>query len=127
MCVKERENKTYSGLGVQRDSLETDEVVAGGDAGRDGRRPGRVVCDHLAVGPRAGVDGAGEEAGLVNLEPLERARVDARAGGARAFCEVGQLGRENSVFNIDSRDWKYEQGVSPSDQWHAARLGSSRR
>lgn len=76
---------------MKGDRLEADEVVTRGDGRGDSRRPGRVVGDHLAVTPRAGVDSAGQETGLVNLEPFERVSVDASAGRARAFREVSEL------------------------------------
>ena len=76
---------------MQGDRLEADEVVARGDGGRDRRRPGRVLVDHLARAPVAVADRAREEAGLVDLEPLERVRVHAGAGVAGALREVGEL------------------------------------
>ena len=93
---------TYSGHRVESDRLKADEVVARGDACGDRRRPARVLRDHLAGSPLAGVDGAGEETRLVDLEPLSLGRIDASAGRATR-CEVGQLGAcqrhvtENSV------------------------------
>lgn len=76
---------------MERDRLKPDEVAARGYGGRDGRRPGRVVGDHLAGTPGAIIDGAREETGFIDLEPLERVRVHASAGRARALGEVGEL------------------------------------
>ena len=56
---------------MERDSLETDEIVARGNSGGNGGGPGRVLGDHLAVGPLTVVDSTGQETSLVNLEPLE--------------------------------------------------------
>ena len=56
---------------MESNGLETDEVVAGGHSAWDGRGPGRVVSNHLAVSPLAVVDGTRQETGFVNLEPFE--------------------------------------------------------
>ena len=53
---------------MERDGLEADEVVTGGDGARDRGRPGGVLLDHKTVGPEAVVDGAVDETLLVNLE-----------------------------------------------------------
>ena len=106
---------TYSGHRVESDRLEADEVVARGDACGDRRRPARVLRDHLAGSPLAGVDGAGEETRLVDLEPLSLGRVNTSAGRA-AGCEVGQLAAcqchvtENSV-----RDTYHRAGIVRPD------------
>ena len=68
------------GQRVQRDRLEADEVRAARDARGDGRCPARVLRDHLPVAPRAAVDRAGEEAGFVDLEPLESGGCSISAG-----------------------------------------------
>jgi hypothetical protein len=64
---------------VQRNSLESDEVVARRNGFRDGCGPGRVVRDHLAISPLTIVDCTGEETGLVDLEPLEGFSIDTGA------------------------------------------------
>jgi len=74
---------------VEGDGLETDEIVAIRDGCGNGGRPRAVLRDHLAISPRTAVDGAGEETGLVDLEPFEAVRVDTSAG-ATAVGEVGQ-------------------------------------
>ena len=79
---------------VERDGLEADEVVARGHARGDRRRPGRVLVDHLAGAPVAVGDGAVEQAGLVDLEELERLSVDTSASAAWALGEVRELCRE---------------------------------
>ena len=109
-CAQRRKSGdgTHGGHRVERDGLEADEVVAGGDRGRDRRRPGRVVGDHLAVGPRAAVDGAGEEPGLVDLEPLERVRVHTRARRAGALGEVRQL--ESATVSLWVSVWNQRCG-----------------
>lgn len=53
---------------MQGNGLETDEVVARGDSGRDGGGPGGVLVNHLAITPVTVVDGTGKETGLVDLE-----------------------------------------------------------
>ena len=108
---------------MKRDSLETDEIVAGGNSSGDGSGPGGVLGDHLAVGPRAAVDGAGEQPGLVDLEPLERVRVDASAARAGALGEVrelyrGRLAAAWVLTGMQSAPWGQSRG---------ARSGSSRR
>ena len=76
---------------MESDGLEADEVVAGGNRLGDRRGPRRVVGNHLASGPLAIVDGAGEQTSLVDLEPLEGGCVNSGAGRARARREVGEL------------------------------------
>ena len=73
---------------VERDGLEADEVVAGGHARGDRRRPGRVLVDHLARAPVAVSNRARDQARLVDLEPGEVRSVHAGASGARALREV---------------------------------------
>lgn len=58
---------------MEGNSLETDEVVARGNGGRDGGRPGRVLVNHLARPPVPVADSSGDQAGLVNLE-LQRVK-----------------------------------------------------
>lgn len=113
---------TYSGQGVEGNSLEPDEVVAGRDGLRDGGRPGGVVSDHHAVTPLAVEDRAREETSLVDLEPLERVGIDTRARRARAFSEVCQL---NEV--LERHHPNSYATVSPLGRWHAAKPGSSTR
>lgn len=60
--------RTYSGERVERDSLEADEVGAGGHGLRDRRGPRAVLRDHLAVAPGALRDRAGDQTDFVDLE-----------------------------------------------------------
>lgn len=53
---------------MESDGLETDEIVSGRNCRGDGRRPGRVLSNHLAVSPRAAINGTREQPGFVNLE-----------------------------------------------------------
>jgi hypothetical protein len=94
---------------VERDRLEADEVVAARHGLGDGGGPGRVLGDHLARAPGAVVDGAGQQAGLVDLEPLERGGVDAGARAAWALREVGELERGPCV-SVPERRAREERG-----------------
>jgi len=71
---------------VQRDELVSDQVVAGGEASRDGARPLLVAADELGDIPAGALLGIEEdaagvvEAGLVDLEPAGPGAVAGREG-----------------------------------------------
>lgn len=64
---------------MQGNSLKSDKIVAGRNGFRDGCGPGRVIRNHLAISPLTIVDSAGEEAGLIDLKPLEGFSIDTGA------------------------------------------------
>jgi len=78
-----------SGKRVKSDGLETDEVVARGNGLGDRRRPTRVLRDHQAITPEPIVNGAVDEARLVDLEPLGSRSIERRTI-AVAVSQVGQ-------------------------------------
>jgi hypothetical protein len=53
---------------VKGNGLEANEVRAAWDRRGDGACPGVVLGDHQTRTPTAGVDGSGQETGLVDLE-----------------------------------------------------------
>jgi hypothetical protein len=77
-----------SGKRVQGNSFEADEVVSGWNSSRNGRRPRRVIGNHFTVTPRSSVNGATDQARLINLEPFKRFGVNTRACRATAVGEV---------------------------------------
>lgn len=72
---------------VESDGLVAEDVVAGGEGGRDGDGPGVVVGNHLVGRPAVGV------ASLVNLDPLESRLVGISAVGS-ALGNVGDHGTD---------------------------------
>ena len=72
---------------VESDGLVAEDVVAGGEGGRDGDGPGVVVGNHLVGSPAVGV------ASLVNLDPLESRLVGISAVGS-ALGNVGDHGTD---------------------------------
>lgn len=61
-------NQSYSGQGVKSDRFEPDEVITRRDCGGDGRRPGRILGDHLTVSPESVEYRTGEQSSFVDLE-----------------------------------------------------------
>ena len=59
---------TYSRKRVQRNRLESDEVVAAGDRLGDGGRPRRVLRDHDTVTPDSVIDRPVDQAHGVDFE-----------------------------------------------------------
>lgn len=59
--------------------LMTDHVVSAWEGGWDSGSPGRVLLDHQARAPGAIGNGTANETGLVDLKPVERCWVRARA------------------------------------------------
>lgn len=72
---------------VESDGLVAEDVVAGGEGGRDGDGPGVVVGNHLVGSPAVGV------ASLVDLDPLESRLVGVSAVGS-ALGNVGDHGTD---------------------------------
>lgn len=58
----------YGGHRVKGDGLEADEVVSRRDRAGDRGCPGAVLLNHEAISPVTVVDGAANQALLVNLE-----------------------------------------------------------
>ena len=56
---------------MQSNGLEANKVVSSGNTAGDGRGPCVVVVDHLATAPVAGSNSTADQAGLVDLEPIQ--------------------------------------------------------
>jgi hypothetical protein len=77
---------------VEADDLVAEHVVTRGQARGDIDLPGVAVGDQVVRGPAAGV-GAGLEASLGNLDPLERRLVD----GAEVARDRGDVVNDGAV------------------------------
>lgn len=69
------------------DDLMAEDIAAAGQRRGDGDGPGVVVVDQIGACPGLGVE---VDAGLIDLDPLERGLVDSRAG-VSAGATVGHV------------------------------------
>lgn len=76
---------------MQRNCLETNQVIATRHGRGDSGSPRRVLGNHLPVTPVAVIHGARDESRLINLEPFQARSVGAGAGRSGALGQVDQL------------------------------------
>lgn len=81
---------------VESDELVTEDVVAGGDGGRDLDHPAVVVVDQLVSTPGAGDLGVADETDTVDLEELQIGLVD----GLAAAVAARQVVQDGTVVGV---------------------------
>jgi hypothetical protein len=89
--------------GVNRQELVSEQVSARLQVVRDCRRPRAVLGNELGCGPLAAAIVAREEAGLVDLEPVERGARNAVAARAAAARHAVAIVSTGAFVNNDHR------------------------